>query len=198
MAFVVLPLIGAFIGWSTNWLAIRMLFRPREPVRIPFTGYTVQGILPRRRAELARHVGRVVAEELLAPAVLAERLASPAFRAAIEGYAIGALRVRIGALMPPFIPGAIRGAIADSVAEIVRGELGRLLSEPSLPEFLGRAVRDLDVAGAVERRLNELPLDGLEDLVIRLAGRELRYIVLLGALLGFAVGLLQTALIPFL
>lgn len=193
-----MPLLGAFIGWSTNWLAIRMLFRPRQPVRIPFTGLAVQGLLPRRRAELARHVGRVVADELLAPAVLAERLSSPIFRTVVEGYAIRVLQVRMAVFMPPFIPRSIREAVAGSLAGMVRSEFGRLFSEPSFPDFLDRALGDLDLAGMVEERLNELPLEGLEELVTRLAGRELRHIVLLGALLGFLVGFLQAAMVPFL
>ncbi len=59
-----LPLVGAFIGWVTNIIAIRMLFYPKHPVRIPFTSLTLQGVLPSRHADLAASVGRAVSEEL--------------------------------------------------------------------------------------------------------------------------------------
>ncbi|MGW8322437.1 MAG: DUF445 family protein, partial [Thermodesulfobacteriota bacterium] len=56
---------GAVIGYVTNYLAIRMLFRPLKAwrilgVRVPMT----PGVIPARRAELARNIGRVVGEKL--------------------------------------------------------------------------------------------------------------------------------------
>lgn len=57
---------GALIGLVTNGLAIAMLFRPWRPWRIgrwrvPMT----PGLIPRRREEIARHLGRIVEEHLL-------------------------------------------------------------------------------------------------------------------------------------
>ncbi|WP_222591102.1 DUF445 domain-containing protein [Tenuibacillus multivorans] len=59
-------IIGALIGGMTNYLAIKMLFRPYEPIyfvkwRLPFT----PGLIPKRRAELAEQLGRVVTEYLV-------------------------------------------------------------------------------------------------------------------------------------
>lgn len=60
------PLVGAVIGYFTNYIAVKMLFLPRNEVRlfgkrVPFT----PGIIPRRKKELARSVGRMVERELL-------------------------------------------------------------------------------------------------------------------------------------
>jgi uncharacterized membrane protein YheB (UPF0754 family) len=57
------PLIGALIGYITNYIAIRMLFRPLEPkyigrFRLPFT----PGIVPRRKDELAVILGKAVVD----------------------------------------------------------------------------------------------------------------------------------------
>jgi uncharacterized membrane-anchored protein YjiN (DUF445 family) len=70
------PLIGAIIGYVTNALAIKMLFRPLNEVRVrgvrlPFT----PGILPRRRHELAESIGSMVERELLTADIIRERLA---------------------------------------------------------------------------------------------------------------------------
>ena len=75
-------LIGGVIGYFTNWLAIKMLFRPLKPVvlfgfRMPFT----PGILPRERDRLAVTIGESVSRELLSPELLRERLADPALAA---------------------------------------------------------------------------------------------------------------------
>jgi len=75
------PLVGAFIGYVTNVVAIKMLFRPlREKkiwgIRVPFT----PGILPRQRHILAQSIGRMVERELLTPENLRARLSHPDIR----------------------------------------------------------------------------------------------------------------------
>lgn len=60
------PVIGALIGYCTNYLAVKMLFRPIHPVKIgnytlPFT----PGVIPRRKDALARAVGEAVESRLL-------------------------------------------------------------------------------------------------------------------------------------
>ena len=57
-----LPLIAAVIGWGTNYLAVRMLFHPREEMRI--LGLRIQGVFPKRQQALAEKLGQLVAREL--------------------------------------------------------------------------------------------------------------------------------------
>ena len=57
------PFVGALIGWLTNFLAIKMLFRPRQPKFI--FGFLLQGVIPRRQRDIALKIGEVVEEELL-------------------------------------------------------------------------------------------------------------------------------------
>ena len=83
--WIVPPLVGAVIGYFTNWLAIKMLFRPLKPVylgrfRLPFT----PGILPAERARLSESVGETVSTELLSADVFRSRLADESLRAKIE------------------------------------------------------------------------------------------------------------------
>ena len=83
--WVVPPLIGALIGYITNAIAIKMLFRPLREIRLfgirlPFT----PGILPRERNKLADSIGRMVEKELITPGVLRERLARADVRGSIE------------------------------------------------------------------------------------------------------------------
>ena len=59
------PIIGAMIGYGTNWLAIKMLFRPVKPIKIgkltlPFT----PGIIPKRKEKLAVAMGEMVGKNL--------------------------------------------------------------------------------------------------------------------------------------
>jgi uncharacterized membrane protein YheB (UPF0754 family) len=60
---IIIPCISAFIGWITNLVAIKMLFHPRQPVRI--LGLTIQGIFPKRQMQFAQKLGALVSNELL-------------------------------------------------------------------------------------------------------------------------------------
>lgn len=60
------PLVGAVIGYFTNYIAVKMLFRPLYPVKI--AGHTLPftpGIIPRRKDAMAKAVGKAVGENLL-------------------------------------------------------------------------------------------------------------------------------------
>ncbi len=79
------PIVGAGIGLFTNWLAIKMLFRPLVErrifgVRVPFT----PGILPRERTRISSSMGDTVATDLLDEETVSARLRSPAFKEAIR------------------------------------------------------------------------------------------------------------------
>jgi len=83
--FLIPPIAGAVIGYSTNVVAIRMLFRPLNEVRVfgirlPFT----PGILPRQRKKLAQSIGSMVERELLTPEMLRERLSRTELRENIK------------------------------------------------------------------------------------------------------------------
>lgn len=73
--FLIGPMMGAVIGGITNSIAIKMLFRPLNPIKIghytlPFT----PGVIPKEKARIARKVGQVVSEELLNEEVLRQWL----------------------------------------------------------------------------------------------------------------------------
>ena len=81
------PLLGAIIGYVTNRIAIKMLFRPLNPkrilgVQVPLT----PGVIPRNRFDLARTIGRMVSEQLLSPQALKEQLDNPGFRDSIARW----------------------------------------------------------------------------------------------------------------
>ena len=75
--YLVGPLVGAVIGYFTNYIAIRMLFRPHQPkyimgVHIPFT----PGIIPKEKGRIATSIGKAVSENLMNREVLEKSLLS--------------------------------------------------------------------------------------------------------------------------
>ena len=78
LEFLVPPIMGSIIALSTNWLAIRMLFRPHAEkrifgIRIPFT----PGLIPRERERLTKKLSEAVSTRLLTPDVLSKELSDP-------------------------------------------------------------------------------------------------------------------------
>ncbi len=55
MLIYLIPFISAFIGYFTNWIAIKMLFHPKNPVTV--LGITFQGIFPKRQKQFAQKLG---------------------------------------------------------------------------------------------------------------------------------------------
>jgi len=75
---IIPPLLGSVIALSTNWLAIKMLFRPHRAkyifgLRVPFT----PGLIPKERNRLATKMAEAISTRLLTPEVLAAELADP-------------------------------------------------------------------------------------------------------------------------
>lgn len=69
-----MALIGALIGGFTNFVAIKMLFRPYKAMyigkwRLPFT----PGLIPKRRDELSTQLGRTIVQHLLTPETFKKR-----------------------------------------------------------------------------------------------------------------------------
>jgi len=64
--------IGGFIGWVTNKIAIKMLFRPIRPVRILF--FRLQGVLPKRKEQIASSIGETVEAQFVNKEELLEGL----------------------------------------------------------------------------------------------------------------------------
>jgi hypothetical protein len=129
LLFLVPPAVGALIGLFTNWLAIKMLFRPLEArhvfgVRIPFT----PGILPRERARIAESLADTVAHDLLTEDSVAQRLRSQGFRSAL-GVAV---HDRLLALMQ---------ATPEGIAGVFDKPAGRELGETA-----GQVVRSIAVS----------------------------------------------------
>lgn len=87
-SIIVMASIGAFLGASTNHLAIKMLFRPYNPIyigkwQLPFT----PGLIPKRRDQLAISLGETVTKYLLTPETFRKKFFSPEIRKTVLTFA---------------------------------------------------------------------------------------------------------------
>jgi len=63
---LVMPVFGLFTGWFTDWLALKMIFRPKEPTRY-FFFFEWQGMFLKRRKQVAAEYGKLIAEQVITP-----------------------------------------------------------------------------------------------------------------------------------
>ena len=90
------PVVGAFIGYFTNHVAIRMLFRPLKRWRVlgipvPMT----PGVIPSKRHELARNMGEMVGDHLLTSVEIGKALQDQKF----QRHLLGMIEERVGLVM---------------------------------------------------------------------------------------------------
>ncbi len=188
-----LPLIGAGIGWVTNILAIRLLFRPYKAWKVPFLKFELQGLIPKRKAELARNIGRTIEKDLLSVKEVFKQLKDNDLEQQLE-IKISMLVERRLQEKLNFLPSGLRGIMVDFFQELVHKEVAVSL-QSLLEEVEERVVEDASLSQIVEKRIREFDLRRLEELVRQLAWKELRHIEYLGAVLGFIVGLGQALLL---
>ncbi len=191
---LIMSLVGAAIGWLTNYLAIKMIFRPQNAIRIPLIGIEFQGLVPKRRKEIAASIGETVEEQLLSIDELLDRLNTHENQAIIiNNIRIGILRV-INEKIPSFIPQGIKNTILKYAGDVIERE-SRGFIDKNMDKLIKDAVENIDISKMVEQKINDFDLLELESIILSLSNKELKYIEILGGVLGFAIGLIQGLII---
>jgi uncharacterized membrane protein YheB (UPF0754 family) len=193
--YVIMPVIGAVIGWITNVLAICMLFRPYRPIRIG--SVSLQGLLPRRQKELAKVVGETVSQQLLPQDKLTGLLTDSSTAEHLSKTLAVHVQSRLEEKLPKFLPQALRNYLVGEVVQGVDREFRSML-----PQVMGDVNRFIDeevnVARTIEETIVQFDLRELEKLTISVMGTELRYIEFWGAVFGGLIGLAQSGVMYLL
>jgi uncharacterized membrane protein YheB (UPF0754 family) len=192
--FLIPPLVCAFIGWLTNYLAIRMLFHPRKGIRI--FGLTFQGILPKRQKELARKLGQLVEEELVNHEDIRRAVSNPQFqdrlRVLIRLYVHRFIHSKLTAIHP-MLASLLKGTILDKLVELIVDEVRRFI-----PDMIEEASEELEsrfnFQQLVQDKVESFSTEKIETMFFSLMRKEFWFIELVGGVLGLAVGTAQSAL----
>ena len=196
LGFALTALLGAGIGWFTNRIAIRMLFRPQNPLRIPIIGLSIQGLIPRRRLEIAASIGEVVDKELVSVEEIVLGLAAEKNRGEIIDTIKRRVEEIIKSRLPGLVPGYIKDLIVDYVNDIIESQANEVINELA-EKFTQKAARALNLRRMIEDKINKFDLGKLEDIILSVADRELKHIEYLGAVIGFLIGLAQAFVVYF-
>jgi len=192
--FIFIPVISAFIGWITNWVAIKMLFHPRKPIK--FLGLTIQGIFPKRQEQFATRLGKLVSTELLSFEDIASKITDPGKLDAVipmlETRIDSFLRVKLGESFP-MISMFIGDKTIEKLKSIFIEELRSTLPD-LIKNYIGHLKEDLDMEKIVTEKVKAFSSDKLEEIIYNVMAKELRFVEILGGVLGFIIGLLQAGI----
>lgn len=156
MDYVIPVITGAIIGYFTNWLAIKMLFRPLKEkrifgVKIPFT----PGLIPKEMGRIATSVGNTVGQHLLSPEVLSQSLCSEKIISYIKENIkedIEKLKnssTTIGGYMEKFlgesfsqVEASLKSGMAEKLAQYLEDSGNRRLIINSIGSYINKNYRD--------------------------------------------------------
>jgi uncharacterized membrane protein YheB (UPF0754 family) len=187
--WITIPAIGGLIGLSTNWLAVKMIFRPVKPRRILF--FRLHGLIARRQQDLAKAIGRVVGNHLVEHKDVVKSLNKLDFGGVLGKVLDRGLGPKIQELRSlPLIGGFLT---EERIIDIKRSITDSIMEhrEEVLDEVERGLSKGLDVPRLVEEKVAAFEVLKLERLILEVASRELRAIVVLGGLLGALIGLAQ-------
>jgi len=191
---IFIPIISAFIGWFTNWIAIKMLFHPREPKKI--LGITFQGIFPKRQQQFALKLGKLVGAELLSFADIEQKISDPKNVAKVlpllDAHIDTFLREKLTAEIP-----MLGMLIGDKTIAQVKGVFIKELEEifPVLMgQYMNSLKNELDLEKIVIEKVGSFSSNKLEEILNQIMSTEFRFVEIIGAVLGFIIGLLQILL----
>lgn len=187
------PFMTAAIGWFTNWVAIQMLFRPRQPMRIFFWKW--QGLIPRRQQQLAAEAAEIIEREILQQHMIQEEIRKIELSPYLEEAAHRLVWERIGPQLRaiPLLGSFINDSTLAKFEVIATTEMKKE-AVPLMEKVSAEFEASVNLRQIIEDNIASFDLERLETIVNQVARREFRTIERLGAVLGFAIGCLQVGL----
>jgi uncharacterized membrane protein YheB (UPF0754 family) len=189
---IVLPLFGLLIGWFTDWLALKMIFLPREPRR--FLGlYTWQGIFQKRRDEVAADYGDMIAREIITIPNLLEAVLRGPKSDRLFAMITREVQKTIDAqasVVKPFVAIAVGTKKFQEMKQTAAAKAAERVPE-TIRYAENYAINALDVRNTIVDRMKKLSALEFEQL-LRPAFRQDEWkLIAVGAVIGGLVGELQ-------
>jgi len=194
--YILPPLLGAFIGYSTNLIAIKLLFRPVLPVK--FMGFTFQGIIPKRRQEISLAIAETIERELLNAKDISSAIDTIDWQKEVEKTVHDIIDHRLKASKIKNIPvvGLLSENINYHVKYLITSEILKQI-ESKKSDLTVRLTENVDIQNMLTTKIDELDLEKFEGLLTSFVSKELKYIEIMGGVLGFLIGLAQSVYLYF-
>ena len=188
---LVMVLISGAIGWITNWVAIKMLFRPHKEIN--FGLFKIQGLIPKRRAEIGSGIANIIQNELISVKDVISNIDREEFskrlNALIDEVLDKNLKKKVKEKFPflqMFFTDKIAKDVGNTIKDIIMGN-----QEKIFEIFSNYAEENIDFEVIISDKISNFSLDKLEEIITFLAKKELKHIEVIGAILGMLIGAVQ-------
>jgi uncharacterized membrane protein YheB (UPF0754 family) len=188
---ILIPLISAFIGWFTNWIAIKMLFHPKEPKKI--LGITFHGIFPKRQQQFAEKLGRLVSTELLSFDDIEQKITRKEsldkIMPLVEGHIDNFIRHKLSDTFP-----LLSMFVGDNTIKQLKDGFMKelqLIFPEVMKKYMSNLKQDLDLEQIVIKKVQGFSSDKLESILNDIMKKEFKFVEIIGGVLGLIIGLIQ-------
>ena len=183
--------IGAMIGWITNYVAIKMLFRPYKEIN--FGLFKIQGLIPKRKHGIAISIADTVQKELISLKDVTNSL---------DGEE---LEKRMGDMIDKILDAKLEGELVKKfpmLAMFMSEDMLRkiknmiktsiLENKDTIIEMFSNYLEEkVDFREIIIKNVDGFSLEKLEEITYSLAKKELKHIEVVGAVLGGIIGFFQ-------
>ena len=183
--------IGAMIGWITNYVAIKMLFRPYKEIN--FGLFKIQGLIPKRKHEIAVSIADTVQKELISLKDVTSSL---------DGEE---LEIRMGNMIDKILDAKLEGELvkkfpmlamfmSDDMLRKIKSMIKTSILENKdtiIEMFSNYLEEKVDFREIIIKNVDGFSLEKLEEITYSLAKKELKHIEVVGAVLGGIIGFFQ-------
>jgi uncharacterized membrane protein YheB (UPF0754 family) len=188
-------LIGGFIGYLTNKIAVKMLFRPIKAKNI--LGFRFQGLLPKRKSTIAKSMGRVIEQEFLSKDDIFETFLNEETKASFKALLKERLTEKINALIPPMFKSMLGTNLDGMINRFIEKD-GEDLIHEVFDHLKQEGFEKLDIPALVEEKVDAMDVIEFERLVYDIVDKELKHIEMVGLFLGMFIGLAQYFIVNLL
>ena len=188
---LIMIFISATIGWVTNWVAIKMLFRPHK--EISFGLFKIQGLIPKRRAEIGSGIANIIQNELISVKDVISNIDREEFSKRLDSSIDEVLEKNLKAKVKEKFP-ILQMFFSDRMAKDVSNTIKDIIMENQekiFEIFSNYAEENINFEVIISNKISNFSLDKLEEIITFLAKKELKHIEIIGAILGTLIGAVQ-------
>ena len=189
----VLPLAGFAVGWATNWIALKVIFRPVHPHPMCAGRWNFQGLFLKRQDEVSAEYARMVATNLITPRNVFAELAGGPRSAALYSLLLARLDTAVDAWAGSALPLTLLFLGTSTYARLKRQIAHRLFVR--LPTLLAPAepyaAEAMDLEARLAAALRALPPASFEQMLHPIFEEDEIILIVVGAFLGLTVGAVQ-------
>ena len=188
---LIMIFISATIGWITNWVAIKMLFRPHKEIN--FGLFKIQGLIPKRRAEIGSGIANIIQNELISVKDVISNIDREEFSKRLDSSIDKVLEKNLKAKVKEKFP-VLQMFFTDRMAKDVSNTIKDIIMENQekiFEIFSNYAEENINFEVIISDKISNFSLDKLEEILTLLAKKELKHIEVIGAILGGLIGVAQ-------